>query len=43
LVTQDGTDFTYSQSMLDGNPNTDILYAGSRKQCEYLQNTFNQG
>jgi fructose-1,6-bisphosphatase/inositol monophosphatase family enzyme len=43
LVTRDGTDFTYSQSMLDGNPNTNILYAGSRKQCEYLQNTFNQG
>jgi fructose-1,6-bisphosphatase/inositol monophosphatase family enzyme len=41
LVKPDGTDFIYSKSMLNGNPNTDILYAGSRKQCEYLRNTFN--
>ena len=40
LIKTDGSDFIYSQSMLNGNPNTEILYAGSREQCEYLRKIF---
>jgi len=40
LVKNDGTAFIYTQSLLNGNPNNDILFAGSPEQCEYMRKTF---
>ncbi|NQT60439.1 MAG: inositol monophosphatase [Bacteroidetes bacterium] len=37
LVKSDGTDFTYSENMLNGKPNNDILFAGSKNQCNILR------